>query len=89
MPLEFRRTMLAIIIDRIRDEAAIVRTRALSILAEIIANKTSQALQMILRDLFIYPYSDMNAINLSNCDKENEFLKWKTFVGYLDKVKFI
>ncbi|KAK6627283.1 hypothetical protein RUM44_009760 [Polyplax serrata] len=87
VPLEFRRTMLAIIIDRIRDEAAIVRTRALSILAEIIANKTSQALQMILRDLFIYPYSDMNAINLSNCDKENEFLKWKTFVGYLDKIQ--
>lgn len=86
VPLEFRRVMLAIIVDRIRDEAAIVRTRALAILSDIISSKTSLALQLILRDLFIFPYSEMNSINLRNCDKEMEFLKWKTFVSLLDKV---
>lgn len=86
MPIEFRRVMLAIIIDRVRDEAAIVRTRALSILSDIISNKTSQALQLILREVFLYPYSEVTSISLRNCEGEGEFLKWKSFVTLLDKV---
>ena len=78
--------MLAVIIDRIRDEAAIVRTRALSVLSDVISNKTSQSLQIILKELFLSRYSEINEINLQNLDEENEFLKWKSFVSLLEKV---
>lgn len=88
VPLEFRRAMLAIIVDRIRDEAATVRTRALMILSELISAKSSPTVLHLMQDIFVKPYLNMSSIcNITNSN-ENDFLKWKTFVASLDKVSW-
>lgn len=88
VPLEYRRAMLAIIVDRIRDEAATVRTRALSILSELISNRCSPTVLHLMQDIFVKPYLNMSSISNITNSKENDFLKWKTFVASLDKVSW-
>lgn len=86
IPIEYRKVMLAIVIDRIRDEAAIVRTRALSVIGELLSNKTSPTVKRLLDEIFINPYVNMSVINTEN-QNENGFMKWKTFVAAVDKVR--
>lgn len=84
VPIEFRRIMLAIIIDRVRDSAPTVRSKALAALADVVSNRTSPTVHSLVCAVFLDPYKSQPEIDFSA--RERDFVKWANFVAAFDEV---
>lgn len=82
LPIEYRRTMLAIVIDRVQDVSPTIQAKALSILSGFISNRSSPTVTKLMNEVFLNPYNS----DYEQPEAEHGFVDFKVFSAALNNV---